>query len=426
MRRMRTVAVTAIALTSLLVAGCGASDQDGGSTAGTQQITMWARDSEKNFINLLADAYNASQSAVEVTVSIIPAGTYVQKLGTGVANGTGPDVASIDLIYTPYFASRGALKDITDRADALPYRDGLSEAHLKEGEYDGRLYALPFTAEASVLYYNKTLFSRAGLDPEKPPTTYEEMLDAATRVRALGGDVYGFTFAGQCGGCNIFEFGPHIWASGGDVLSADGTTVLFDSSEVTDALTLWQSMWKADAIPPAAKTDDGSNMGTLFKSGNIGMVPLGAFFSQEMAQIDTFDWGITGIPGKDGSTASFAGGDNIAITSTSTHEDAAWDFIAWATSEAGQKVLADNSITPVRTDLFDTLYYPKDPNNVVFGEALLKGHTPYSVVENAVINDNNGPWARLISEAVFGDDVEAAQAKAQTAAQEIVDRGAGS
>ena len=59
----------------------------------------------------------------------------------------------------------------------------------------------------------------------------------------------------------------------------------------------------------------------------------------------------------------------------------------------------------------------------VFGELMGIGHTPYSVVENPVFNDNNGPWIKMINDAVFGGDVAAAQAAAQKSAQDIIDQG---
>ena len=66
-------------------------------------------------------------------------------------------------MFLPYFASQGALEDITDVANSLPYKDSLSPAHRKLATYEGKTYALPFTAEGSVLYYNKDLFKKAGI-----------------------------------------------------------------------------------------------------------------------------------------------------------------------------------------------------------------------------------------------------------------------
>jgi multiple sugar transport system substrate-binding protein len=78
-------------------------------------------------------------------------------------------------------------------------------------------------------------------------------------------------------------------------------------------------------------------------------------------------------------------------------------------------------IVPVRTDLTDKIYAPLDPRYKVLGDQMAKGKTPYSVAENAMINDNNGPWAKMINQAVFTGDIKGAQAAGQKAAQSVLD-----
>jgi multiple sugar transport system substrate-binding protein len=428
--RFKTIgALAAVAGLALGTAACGggSGSSSSGSNASkssgpaTGTITIWARDAEKTFMSQLVDAYNQSHKA-QAKLSIIPSAQFVQKFGTAAASGSAPDVAAIDLVFLPYFASQGALQDITDVASSLPYHDSLSPAHRKLATYQGKTYALPFTAEASVLYYNKDLFKKAGLDPSKPPTTTADILADAKKIQALGKGYYGFAFAGACGGCNIFEFTPHIWASGGDVLSSDGKKAMLDTPQVTDALQFYRDMYTAGVMPPAVKTDSGNQQAPTFSSGKLGMTPLGAF------AVSTFkaakvNFGVTPLPGKDGGTASFAGGDEIAIPSGSKNKPAAEEFVKWATGETAQTVLAKQGIVPVRTDLVDKIYAPLDPRYKVFGEMMAKGKTPYSVVENAIFNDNNGPWIKMINQAVFTGDIKGAQATGQKAAQSLIDQG---
>jgi multiple sugar transport system substrate-binding protein len=423
-RRFLRVAAAVASLTMLATAcGGGGSDTGGSSSDGepTGTISIWARDSQQGFMSQLVDLYNKSHT-VQAKVTIIPASSFVQKLGTAASSGSGPDVSSIDLVYAPYFASAGALEDIGEMADALPYKDALSPSHRRLSTFEDTTYALPFTAEASAIYYNKDLFKKAGLDPEKPPTTYAEMRAAAKKIRALGKDYYGFTFAGACGGCNVFEFAPHIWASGGDVLSEDGTKATLDTPEVTEALQFYRDMWTDGSVPSAAKNDAGTQQIPLFTSGKVGMVTLGAFAipTMEKAKIN---FGVTPIPGKDGEQASFAGGDVISVISGTKNQAGAEDFIKWATDEEAQTFLAKNGSVPVRTDLVPKIYAPQGPAYKIFGELMGIGKTPYSVVENAVFNDNNGPWVKMINDAVFGPDLAAAQANGQKAAQALIDAG---
>jgi multiple sugar transport system substrate-binding protein len=426
--RIKTIsvlaAVAALALGTVACGGSSGSSSSGGaSTQGsgpaTGTITIWARDAQKTFMGQLVDAYNKSHKA-QAKLSIIPSAQFVQKFGTAAASGSAPDVASIDLVFLPYFASQGALEDITDLADSLPYKNSLSPSHRRLATYESKTYALPFTAEASVLYYNKDLFKKAGI--AKPPTNYAEILADAKKIRALGGDTYGFAFAGACGGCNIFELTPHIWASGGDVLSADGKKAMLDTPQVTDALQFYRDMYTAGVMPPSVKTDSGTSQAPTFSSGKLGMTPLGAF-AVSTFKASKVHFGVTPLPGKDGGTGSFAGGDEIAIPAGAKNKAAAQEFVKWATSEAAQTVLAKQGIVPVRTDLVDKIYAPLDPRYKLFGEMMAKGKTPYSEVENAIFNDNNGPWIKMINQAVLTGNLKGAQATGQKAAQSLIDQG---
>lgn len=408
------MAVTALA-GSMAACSSSGSGSSGGEAAGT--IELWTRDSQQEFINKLADLYNKSHKA-QVKVTVVPAANYVQKLGTSAASGSGPDVASLDVVFAPYFASIGALKDISDVAKSLPYKDNLSPAHLSQGTWEGKTYALPFSAEASGMYYNKDLFKAAGI--AAAPKTYDELREAAKKITALGNGTYGFTFAGACGGCNVFEFTPHIWASGGDVLADNGTKATLNTPEVGAALQFYRGLVQDGSVPAAAKTDDGSQMLPLFTSGKVGMMPLGAFAIPSLTKSGV-NYGVFPIPGKDGGTGSFAGGDDISVMNGAKNVSGAEEFVAWATGDEAQTFMAENGSMPVRVDLLPKVYNNQSDVHKQFGELLAAGKTPYSIAENAIFNDNNGPWTKLINDAVYGPDIKSAQEAGQKAAQQLID-----
>jgi multiple sugar transport system substrate-binding protein len=420
---MKARTLGAMLAATLLAGACSGS---GGGSSGTTTLTLWARDSEKTFIGQIVDQFNQSHKGIHVNVTIIPANDpFVQKLGTATANGSGPDVVSIDLVFVPYFAKTGALADITGKAKALSYLSGFDSAHMKLANYNGKLYALPFTAESSVVFYNKTLFQKAGLDPAKTPTTWAELEADAVKIRALGGSTYGYVWPGANGGASIFELAPFVWASGGEVVGGSpGKSVpMFDSSGVTDMLTFMHGMAQEGVIPPSASTDTTSNSLTTFQSGTVGMTPAGSFFIPQLQSSKTFDWGVFPIPGKTGGYSSFAGGDEISVGRDTKNPDAAWTFVQWATDATAQGTMAKLGVMPVRVDLAPTIYTPLNPAYSIFVQALQQGHTVDSVVENALINDNNGPWATMIHDAIFNGNVKAAQGAAQTRAQSIVAAG---
>ncbi|MDQ0577217.1 ABC transporter substrate-binding protein [Agromyces albus] len=424
MRRHTTslIALTTVAALGLGLAGCS-SDSGGGGDSST--VKLWVRDSQSRFMQQLADAFNESHDT-QVEVTLVPAADYVQKFGTAAAGGDAPDVASIDLVYVPYFASVGALTDISDQWNDLPYKDDMSPGHVAQGEYDGGVYSVPFTADVSAMFYNKDLFAAAGLDPETPPATMAEVQAAAEAISATGDGNYGFAFSGACGGCNIFTITPYVWASGGNVLSDDGTEAQLDSPDVTAAMQMYRDMWDAGAMPELVQSDSGSNAGDAFKQGKVGIFNWGTFYIgslEDEADGAKFDWGLAPIPGAEaGEIGSFAGGDNLTIPAGAENPEGAWEFLEWATGDEAQGVIADNGVMPTRIDLLETLYISKDPRFQVFADALEVGKVPYSVIENELFNDPNGVWSTMIQEAVFGSgSVDDALAKAQEAAQALLD-----
>ena len=121
-----------------LLAACSSGTPSSGTSgkpSGT--VTVWTREANKGFMSAFVDLYNKGHD-VQASLTIIPEVTFVQKLGTVVASGSGPDVATIDLDYAPYFASTGALKDSTTLTNSLSYKSSLSPSHMRLGNYNGK------------------------------------------------------------------------------------------------------------------------------------------------------------------------------------------------------------------------------------------------------------------------------------------------
>jgi len=383
--------------------------------------SLWARADSSNFMPRIVDAFNKSHTD-QIKLDIIPNAEIIQKYGTSVAGGTAPDALSLDLIYTPSFAAAGQLEDITDWAHSLPYLAQLSPAHVKTGTYKGRIYGLPFSADSSVLIWNKVLFKQAGLDPEKGPTTWQEIADDAAEISALGGDIKGFYFSGNCAGCNIFTVMPLIWASGGDILNADGSKATLDSPQLRGALALYRGMVVKGEVPAGAQTDTGANFFAAFATGKIGIAPSGAFAIGALnTQYPGIDYAITYLPGKDGGWSSFAGGDNLVVTKGTTKLPVIKAFLDYAYSLEGQTLLAKYGSLPVRGDVAKEALKSLDPRYQLAADAMAKGRTPYSTVFNDIINSANGPWIQMLNDAIYTGNIDEAIATGQQTMQSIID-----
>ncbi len=394
-------------------------------TAQATEISMWARASTEAYSTAMVKAFNDTHPD-KIRLNLIPNEQFVAKVGTAIAGGAAPDLMSIDLIYLPTFARGEQLMDITAQAHALPFYDSLSKSHLRLSTYEDKLYAVPYSAEASFLMYDKALFRRAGLDPDAPPKSWAEIQADAEKITALGDGVHGFYFPGNTAGTNAFTFLPLIWAAGGDILSEDGSTATLTSPAVAGALGFYRALWAAKVIPPSARNDGAENTIATPASGKVGMWLGGAYAITGVRRLaPNMEMGATFLPGeKPGQWASFAGGDSIAIPRGGKQPGIAWEFIKWTFSpEVQVGILAHNNALPVRTDLAKNEYSEKNPLYLVAAEAMAKGRTPYSFVYNDLLNSPQGPFLRMLQRAVFDGDVPGAVAEAQKRFQQIIDTG---
>lgn len=422
-RRRRTLA--SLLSGGLLVAGLAACGDGGttpedtggdtGDTGGTSgedwegvddgtTLSLWTRAPMEFQANLLVDAYNAThENQVELTIT--PNDDYVSRVGAAAGSGDLPDLFAADIVYVPNWTEAGLFTDITDRIAGLPFADDINQGHVDAGTYEDVQYVLPFVLDLSVMFYNKELYTEAGLDPEQGPTTLEEFKEHALAIQSLGKPgVYGSYFGGNCGGCNVFTWFPMIWASGDEVMNADGTESMLASDSATTVYDTWRELNEAGALAPGSRDETGATWVGDFQEGNIGVMPYPATLLATASE--TVDVGVSPIPGVDGGAATFIGGDGIGISKDSDVTDQAWNFLAWLMSEEAQvEVLAANDSTVARTDLADNTYATADPRVVTINEVAgaAESRTPYSRNFQQAFNAPDSPWITLFRNAVFGD-----------------------
>lgn len=407
-RRGRVGALAA--LTCLFAAACGGGG--GSSNAGDSSvtITMWTRAATQTQSQRLVDAYNASHKN-KVKLTIIPTDNYQPRIAAAAGAKQLPDVFASDVIFVPNYTSQGLFLDITDRVDKLPFKDKLAPSHMKLGTLDGREYTLPHTIDSSVLFWNKALYKKAGLDPEKGPTTLKEFAQQATTIQQkLGkdGKIHGTFFGGNCGGCYVFTFWPSVWAAGGEVMNPQGTQSLVAQSPMTDVFSIWRKLYDDGVTGPTTKEEEGPTWTGFFPKGTIGVMPMPSTTLGLMPK--NMDIGVTPIPGPDGGQSTFVGGDSIGISATSKHADAAWDFLSWTESDQAQvEVLAKNKDIVTRTDLAGNKYASQDPRVMLINSLVVKGRTPFALRFGETFNDPQGPWLRLARESIFGDPAKVPQ-----------------
>lgn len=425
-RPLRRAAVWAAVPLLLVASACSggsssSSPASGASPDDGSQLTMWVRSATDDFSQRLVDGYNKSHKN-QVKLTVIPNDSYLQKVGAAAGANSLPDIVAADVVYSPNYTKQGLFVDITDRVKKLPYAADLAQAHIQAATNDGKIYAVPHKLDSSVLFYNKDLFKRAGLDPNKPPKSFDDIYNDAKAVKALGGDIHGFYFGGNCGGCTGYTTFPNAWAAGHDVISPDGRKADIDNDAFKATFALYKRMYDEGIVASGAKTEDGSTWSDSFVAGKVGIVMNGSPLISALKAVK-FNWAVAPLGSPDGSAIStFVGGDVAGISRSSKHVEQAWDFLSWTLSDSAQvEIVAKNGDLPNRNDLTSNKYTSADPRTKLIADGLKNGRTPSTLPFGELFNDPNGPWVAGLRGAIFGADPNAALAKAQSQIQAKID-----
>lgn len=394
--------------------GCSGKSGDADKKKdGKTEITIWVREQMEDPITAAVKQYNEKQDKVKVNAVVYPDKELTDQLTLAVSSGNVPDIVSLDDILAPYYNSISALADVSDEFEKLDYKDDFSQGMVELGQYDGKQYAIPFAPDVSFMFYNKEHFSEAGLDAEKGPETWSELIEYSQKLTRDGH--YGYTYAG--GGEQMFTFVPYIWSNGGDLLSEDGKTCLLDEPEAIEALQLYDDLTnKYKVTPEGVTTYSWSESQDAFLSGKASMTILGnSQLYTFLTEYPDFDFGVCLIPKKDGKEhSSFGGGDLIAIMEQSDNKEAAWDFVEYVLSEDVQvELFAKNGLLPARTDLFDNEYFNKNDKYEVLKEALKVSRASRS----EKYNEMNQPLVNATQSCLMGNAT--AEEAFKKAAEEI-------
>ena len=157
-------------------------------------LTFWNYWDGKNgeVIQSLVDEYNKAHPNVTINNVFIGWGELLPKLQTAAAGGTMPDLAAVDLVWVPKLVDTGKPVALNDyiAASNVNLKDFYA-SQLDVDRYGDTYYSLPVSTNNLELFYNKDMFRAAGLDPDKPPTTWSELADYATKLTKPDGSQYG-------------------------------------------------------------------------------------------------------------------------------------------------------------------------------------------------------------------------------------------
>jgi sorbitol/mannitol transport system substrate-binding protein len=317
----------------------------------------------------LSSKFEEKNPDIKLNWVITEENTIRQRITTDVSTGGGQfDIVQIGLYETPIFAKRGWLKEMAN----LPADYDLDDVFksLRDGlSYNGKLYALPFYGESSMLMYRKDLLDEKGLKmPEQP--TYEDIKKIADAVTDKAKGIYGITLRGKPGwGENMAFLGTLINTSGGTWFDMKWNPTL-DTPEWKKAITFYIDLLKADGPPGASANGFNENL-TLMTSGKAAMwidaTVAGGMLenpkeSQVAGKMGYAPSPIDATPNGSHWLWSWA----FAIPKAAKQAEAAEKFAVWATSKDYIKLVAEDAgwarVPPgTRKSLYDNAEYQKAP-----------------------------------------------------------------
>jgi sn-glycerol 3-phosphate transport system substrate-binding protein len=419
------------------------------NVTGPVDITFWhamANDLEPVLIKL-TDEYNASQTKVHVNL----------ENQTGYDSGIDKYIAASSssrptLVQLPEYA----LQEFADSGTIVP-----AGACIESSGYDtapiipralgayaieGVQWGMPFNLSNPVLYYNKKMFTAAGLDPENPPVSLDELRAAAQQLVDTGAASTGIaldTGADSGGGWYLeqwFSRAGELYADNGNGRLARATHVLYANDLGTELMTFLQQLLNdglavnvgdnasgqdsllkmADPTAPAAMTIyTSAALGTVLNALGGGLVP----------GLTQDDIGVGPMPGPGTTPAVNAGGASMWIAAGKSDEEtaAAWDYITYMTSALAQSEwAAGTGYVPIRTDAIEVeplaTTYATDPRFKVAYDQLVSGSDDVSNNAPALgpLREVRAATARAVASIFNGADPATSLAEAATASDALI------
>ncbi len=336
----KTAAAAGAAVGAGVASACGVSPGggDGGTTApaviqSQTDLYVWINDhgpEAQGWIEgELLPKFKQEQPKITVNIKWETFTGVAERLNAVFAAGSAPDVFTGGAEWAGSLAIKKQSLDITSYVKSWGQASDFTDAAMAATIMEGRNYGVPQTSEARTLVYRKDLFRAAGLNPDKGPSTWEELLDWGRRLTKFEGD--STTVAGWGMTTNWSSWCAYLYQAGGDYVNAQGTKATVDTPIGQEwAQFIWDVYHKYRLVEPKGTP------GT-FENGAQAMTESGAGVGLSMQKAGVLEQ--LGVPDpikrKAQKTAVFT--NWLTISAQTKSPDAAWKFVDFYTRAAHQE-----------------------------------------------------------------------------------------
>jgi sn-glycerol 3-phosphate transport system substrate-binding protein len=428
---------------------CPVDALDSAAAGGPVEITFWhgLNVESETAMNRLTDEYNASQD--RVVVSAQNQGGYLETIDKYFRSGIDDRPALV--MFPEYSTQRAIDSDGIIPVDACIEAAGydlttFQPATLAAYSAAGVQWGMPFNVSNPILYYNRNMFEAAGLDPDRPPQSLEELRQYSQQIVDSGAAAYGIALdsgADSGGGWYVEQWFANmgeLYADNGNGRLAPSTKVLYDGPAgvamltyvqdlIADGLAFYvgdnaggadQLLKLADAAEPAAMAiSTSASLSTVLNTLGGGFVP----------GLGPEDVGVGPLPGPGGTPTALVGGAALYLTDGGGDAEAAaaWDFVQYLISAEQQSLFATlTGYVPVRADALEiepaASVYVDDPRfRVAYDQLVASPDSP--ALQGPILGPQReirAIAARAVAEVFAGGDVQTALSNAALVANDLL------
>jgi multiple sugar transport system substrate-binding protein len=318
-----------------------------------------------------ADLYNKTDPAAKVKLQPIPdaPADYIQQLVTQGLSGTLPDVVFNYDSLNQQLAASNVLYDL--KPWLTQGKDGLKGSSFVPAFLDqyvadpksGAIGGIPVSADSTILFYNRTLFAKAGVtDLPKADWSWQDLYKAAKEISAKGnGQYWGLQTPMSTGDQNFINY-PFLKAGGSSIY--DTKTNKFDFAD-PKGIAVWKTLLQPYTEGFGTPVPTGGKVIDYFTAGQAAMSlqtrPAIAVARTGLKD----DWDVINLPTLDGNPTVGGGSYGLSISAKSTNKDNAWKFLAWFfNTDKGMKAAEPNGVIPATSDGIKNGTWRTDTNPV--------------------------------------------------------------
>ncbi|MEZ4500926.1 MAG: sugar ABC transporter substrate-binding protein [Thermomicrobiales bacterium] len=304
----------------------------------TVKLSVWKAPhttDEQVFFDEQLAKFTEANPGIEVEYRVTPWATWQETYTAAFASDEPPDVSYVVDSFFPKYSDAGALVDLAtlEGADLAAWQALYEPSIWDRGTRNGGTFGLPFLTGGSSFVWNKKLFAEAGLDPETPPATWDEVVEWAKLLTKSDGSQWGYSVFDNTTGEALNFYPIPMVNYGGNLANDDNTEWLANTPEHIKGLQLQVDTILVDKTAPPIGQFVGIDIFTQFLMGKIGMqLTLSQFILPLLGDYPDLDFGVSVPPSGPANNLSLGGVGYWMMAEKSKHKAEAWALMEFLAS----------------------------------------------------------------------------------------------